>query len=148
MNQRQSGYTLIELLVTLSILSIILLIPSIVLPNLSNSSHEADLIAQQLKEEIQLAQHVAMSNGREVFVRLDNRTKECIIRFGIYEVYSITPFQHPDMAVETISLEPSSIAFLPNGHPKRSGSFLLCIGKHRYQYTVYLGKGMISYKKI
>ncbi|MFC0470967.1 competence type IV pilus minor pilin ComGD [Halalkalibacter kiskunsagensis] len=144
----QSGYTLIELLVTLSTLSILLLIPAIMLPNLSNSSHEADLVAQQLKEEIQLAQHVAMSTGRETFVRLDNNAKEFIIRFSIFEVYSITPYQHPDMLVETINLEPSAIAFLPNGHPKRSGSFLLRIGKHRYQYTVYLGKGMVSYKKI
>jgi competence protein ComGD len=148
MNQRQSGYTLIELLTTLSIFSIILLIPTIKLPTLSNSSYEADLIAQQVKEEIQLAQHVAMATGREIFVRFDNQKKESIIRFSIYEVYSITAYQHSDMLVETINLEPSKIAFLPNGHPKRSGSFLLRIGKHRYQYTIYLGKGMISYKKI
>ncbi|MDT8863030.1 competence type IV pilus minor pilin ComGD [Alkalihalobacillus sp. MEB130] len=148
MSLNESGYTLIEMLLTLSILSILLLISTITLPSLSSNNHEADLIAKQIKEQILLAQHVALTSGRDVTVRPDNNTKEFIIRYHTGDVYLVIPFQHPDMVFESNTLILSAIRFVANGHPRQTGSFLMHIGKNRYQYTIYIGKGMVSYRKM
>ncbi|GAE36296.1 hypothetical protein JCM9157_3457 [Halalkalibacter akibai JCM 9157] len=52
------------------------------------------------------------------------------------------------MTFEFMTISPSTISFLANGHPSRSGTFLLRIGDHRYTFTVYLGKGVVTYKKL
>ncbi len=52
MTKTASGFTLIEVLVSLSILSILLLLPIMTLPNLTSTSHQADLAAKQLKEDL------------------------------------------------------------------------------------------------
>ncbi|KHF38085.1 competence type IV pilus minor pilin ComGD [Halalkalibacter okhensis] len=147
MNSNQ-GYTLIELLITLSILTIILLIPTFKPTDSSPVNHEADLIAQQIKEQIILAQHVAIANGRRVFIRTDNDTKQFFIRFHNFDDYLIIPYQHPDMLFESQTLSLSSIYFHTNGHPGASGTFRLRIGLNSYRFTIYIGKGMVSYTKM
>ncbi|WP_332632348.1 competence type IV pilus minor pilin ComGD [Halalkalibacter flavus] len=142
------GYTLIELLITLTILSFILLIPIIKLSNPSSNDHEADLIAKQIKEQILLAQHVAIANGRRVFIRMNNDTKEFSIRYNSFDDYLVIPYQHSDMLFESQTLSLSSVYFHTNGHPGTSGTFQLRIGQNRYRYTIYLGKGMVSYTKM
>jgi competence protein ComGD len=147
MKPHNSGYTLIEVLLVLSILSILLSLPLITFPNLKQTSREADLIAKQIQEQFLLAQQVAMSTGRHTFIRVDNTSKEFLIRFSPYDDYSVTPYQHPDMFFEAMTISPSTVSFLANGHPSRSGTFMLAIGPYRYTFTIYLGKGMITYKK-
>lgn len=148
MNQSETGFTLVELLVTLSILSILLLLPALTLPNLSSTSHQAAFTAKQLKEDLLLAQHLAMATGRQTYVRMDNQKLEYVIRYSVFDVYLERPYVGEEMFIETSSLGLSSISFLANGHPSQSGSFILQIGDIRYRYTIYLGKGMISYKKL
>ncbi|MFC0561653.1 competence type IV pilus minor pilin ComGD [Halalkalibacter alkalisediminis] len=148
MKDSNSGYTLIELLITLSLLSILISLPLVNFPKLHATSQEADIIAKQVQDTLILAQQVAMSTGRATQIRADNSMKELTIRFAPYDDYSVTPYQHPDMTLELLTISPSSIAFLANGHPSRSGTFLLRIGSHRYRFTVYLGKGMITYTKL
>ncbi|MCL7749866.1 GspH/FimT family protein [Halalkalibacter sp. MEB205] len=136
------------MLITLSILSFILLIPIIKLSNPSSNDYEADLIAKQIKEQILLAQHVAIANGRRVFIRMNNDTKEFSIRYNSFNDYLVIPYQHSDMVFESQTLSLTSIYFHTNGHPGASGTFQLRIGKNRYRYTIYLGKGMVSYTKM
>ncbi|GAE28443.1 hypothetical protein JCM9140_4668 [Halalkalibacter wakoensis JCM 9140] len=109
---------------------------------------EAELIAKQVKEQLILAQHVAIAHNRNVHIRVDQDTKEFRIRFAIGGDYLVVPFQHSSMLFERMTIFPNSIYFLPNGHPGVSGSFSLRIGDHKYQYTVYLGKGMVAYRKM
>ncbi|TWI55993.1 competence type IV pilus minor pilin ComGD [Halalkalibacter nanhaiisediminis] len=148
MIESEKGFTLIELLVTLSILSILLLLPIITLPNLASTTHQADLMAKQLKEDLLLAQQLAMSTGRQTYVRVDNQLQEYAIRFSFSEVYLKRTYLENGMSIEPNTLSISSISFLANGHPTHSGSFILRIDDIRYRYTIYLGKGMISYKKL
>lgn len=142
-----SGYTLIELLITLSLLSILLSLPFITFPKLNDTSLEAEIIAKQVQETLVLAQQVAMSHGRSTQIRVDNSKKELTIRFSAHDVYSVTAYQHPNMSFDFLTMDPSSVVFLTNGHPSRSGAFLVRIGPYRYRFVVYLGKGMITYSR-
>ncbi|WP_227938540.1 competence type IV pilus minor pilin ComGD [Alkalihalobacillus deserti] len=148
MKHAESGYTLVELLITLSLLSILVSLPLVTFPKLNETSLEADIIAKQVKENLLLAQQVAMSTGRLTQIRTDNSTKEFTIRFAPFDNYSVIPYQHRDMLFESLTISPSSVAFLANGHPSRSGTFLLKVGHHRYTFTIHIGKGMITYRKL
>ncbi|ARK31432.1 prepilin-type N-terminal cleavage/methylation domain-containing protein [Halalkalibacter krulwichiae] len=144
-----SGYTLIELLLTLSLLSILISLPLISLPKLNEpTQYEADLIAKQIHEQFLAAQQVAMSTGKRIYIRTDNDRKLFLIRYHALEDYMVIPYQFDNMYFETITLFPNDVSYLANGHPSRSGSFFLVIGQYRYRFTIYLGKGMISYKRL
>ncbi|NEU29635.1 prepilin-type N-terminal cleavage/methylation domain-containing protein [bacterium LRH843] len=144
MNDKEKGFTLLETLVALSILSILLLIPTITFPNLSAESKQAALIAKQVKDDLLLAQHVAMSTGRSVSVAFDDKQQTYTIRFHTNDIYRTSA--HKSILYERVNLG-STITFLGNGHPSQSGTFFLWIGDTRFRYTIYLGKGMISYTK-
>lgn len=148
MIMNEKGFTLIETLIALSILSILLLLPMITLPNFSANSYEAPLSAKQLKEDLLLAQHLAMSTGRQTFVRIDNTNRKYVIRFSALDVYLERPYINEQMFIELVTLEQSSISFLENGHPSQSGSFILKMGDQHFRFTIYLGKGAISYTKL
>ncbi len=144
----EKGFTLVETIITLSILSILLLLPFISFPSTLTNDSQAALTAKQLKEDLLLAQHVAMSTGKQTFFRIDNAKKEYVIRFTITDIYLERAYSSEDMFIELITLEQSSLSFLANGHPSRSGSFILHVGDSRYRFTIYLGKGMIHYRKL
>ncbi|MCM3762990.1 GspH/FimT family protein [Alkalihalobacillus oceani] len=148
MKQTPNGFTLIENLVVLSILSTLILLPLIIIPHERSSDTQSDFAAQQIKADLLLAQQVAMASGRPIYVRFDNTRKEYLIRYSIYDVYIAKPYPMDEMRFVPGVLGTDSIRFLASGHPSRSGSFILQAGNQRYSFTIYLGKGMISYTKL
>ncbi|MCM3715281.1 competence type IV pilus minor pilin ComGD [Halalkalibacter oceani] len=148
MKQTPNGFTLIENLVVLSILATLILLPLVRIPHEMSPDYQSDFAAQQIKADLLLAQQVAMSSGRPTSVRFDNTRKEYLIRFSFYDVYLSKAYPLDEMRFEQGSLGTQSIGFLASGHPSRSGSFIIQAGNERYHFTIYLGKGMISYTKL
>ncbi|WEG15905.1 competence type IV pilus minor pilin ComGD [Alkalihalophilus pseudofirmus] len=143
----QAGYTLTELLITLSILSMLVLLPIIYLPA-SMNTYKTKEIADQFKEDILLAQHIAMSRGETIIIRImANQNQYQIMNLG-GKVYFIRPFTVENMSFSSHSLPRIEIQFLDNGNPRFSGTMHLNIQKETYAYTILLGKGRVHYRKL
>ncbi|MDV2685109.1 competence type IV pilus minor pilin ComGD [Alkalihalophilus lindianensis] len=142
----QSGHTLTELLVTLLILSILLLLPIIFLPN-SWNSYKTEEVAKQFKEDLLLAQHLAMAHGRTIEVSINQTGKEYIIRGTSNDILLRRSFMDETMIFHSSSLPLTNIRFLYNGNPMYSGTMLLEVGGHTYRFTILLGKGRVDYRK-
>lgn len=143
----EKGYTLLEMLLVLSIFSILLLLPIITIPKLDNTPIDAIAVAEQLKNDLLLAQQVAMATGKQTFFRTDNDKKEYVIRFSLTDVYSRHPYVRDDMHIQFVTLN-YTFSFLANGHPSHSGTFILHVGEQKFRFTIYLGKGMIFYQQL
>ncbi|WP_100373468.1 competence type IV pilus minor pilin ComGD [Bacillus sp. FJAT-45037] len=147
MTHSQSGHTLFELLLTLSILSILLLLPLISFQfNVKDYTHEQ--IADQFLQDVLLAQHLAISSGSQVRLRIESSTNEYRVQSFAGELLVTRPFPVENMYFETSSLPNNSIIFLSNGNPRYSGTMFLYVGDDKYGYTVTLGKGRVNYRKI
>ncbi|KYG30988.1 competence type IV pilus minor pilin ComGD [Alkalihalobacillus trypoxylicola] len=140
------GFTLVETLMVLVIMTILLLIPSILFKSF-NPTPSADEVASHFKEVILLTQHVAMTHGHHNHLFIDNRTKKFMIRFSFYDLYLEIPFPREDMAFSFGSLGNQSIGFTRTGNPRNSGTLRLLIDNQVYYFTVHLGKGRVSYEK-
>ncbi|MED1601090.1 competence type IV pilus minor pilin ComGD [Alkalihalophilus marmarensis] len=141
----QAGYTLTELLISLSIFSMLVLLPIIYLPT-SMNTYKTKEIADQFKEDILLAQHLAMSHGEIVTIKFFGPQKEYRI-FGS-KVYLVRPFADENMVFSSHNLPGIQIQFLENGNPRYSGTMHLDIQKEKYAYTILLGKGRVHYRKL
>lgn len=144
----EKGFTLLEMLVTLSIFSILLLLPLVTIPKMHSTYFHAAAIAKQLKTDLLLAQQLALSTGREVQVRFDNANKEYVIRFSTVDVYMRRRYLNEEMFIELVTIDRPTLSFLANGHPSRVGTFILQVGAYRFRFTIYLGKGMIYYRSL
>ncbi|MFA9457246.1 competence type IV pilus minor pilin ComGD [Halalkalibacter sp. APA_J-10(15)] len=140
----KNGFTLIELLVTLSILLLLLTIPLVLFPSMTNNAFHSDVIARQIKDDLLFAQQTAMSQGRQTYVRFNQNTYR--VQYSVSEVI-LQRESIPHLSARSSSLPLQSISFQPSGHPTHSGQFFVTIGEQTYRYTIYLGKGMISYAK-
>src|SRR5690625_263356 len=101
----EKGFTLIETLIVLSILSILLLLPLFTFPTVTSTTHQAPFIANQLKEDILLAQQVALSTGKQTYVRMDNIREEYVIRHSVTDIYLKRKYAEKDMFIEPGSLD-------------------------------------------
>ncbi|MDV2885588.1 competence type IV pilus minor pilin ComGD [Alkalihalophilus pseudofirmus] len=142
----QAGYTFTELLITLSIFSMLVLLPIIYLPT-SMTTYKTKEIADQFKEDILLAQHLAMSRGEMVTIKISGPKKEYRI-LGNKEVFLERPFADENMAFASSTLPNIEIVYLANGNPRFSGTMHLNIQKESYAYTILLGKGRVHYRKL
>lgn len=132
----------------LSIVFLLLSLPVLQLPNLSQTNLESELLAQQIKDDFLYAQQIAMSYGRQIYIKVDNPKSKYILRFTAFDPYFERSYPKETLIFQSGTLSLNSIAFLPNGHPIHSGTFFVQTETERYQFIIYLGKGMISYKKI
>lgn len=150
MKDKEKGFTLLETLVVLCIISILVSIPLYYYKQPEHSHmYETAFIARQLKEDIILTQQIAMATGRQTYMRVDNFSQTYVIRQSITDEYVKREYPISDMVIRSATLDLSnSISFLPNGHPSRAGAFILHVGETRYMFTIYIGKGAVSYKKL
>lgn len=144
MNDSKNGFTLVEVLFVLSILSLLVLIPLLTLPSMTNNRFHSDVIARQIKDDLLFAQQTAILQSRQTYVRFSQNSYR--IQYSVTDVIlerdNITHLQ-----ARSSSLPLYSISFNPSGHPTHSGHFFVTIGEQTYRYTIYIGKGMISYSK-
>ncbi|WP_088104690.1 competence type IV pilus minor pilin ComGD [Halalkalibacter urbisdiaboli] len=143
----QNGYSLIELLISLSILSLLLIIPSVTLQSTFHSE-QTEYIAYQIKEDLLLAQHIAITNGRTTSVYVDNQQNYYTIRFSTTEEYMRRAFQHDKIMFSAVTMGINDISFLPNGNPRKSGTIKVMIHDREFFYTIYLGKGRVYYREL
>ncbi len=112
MFRNEAGYSLIEMLIVLSIFSILLILPMTTFSSI-NKSYTHEYIAWQFKQDLMMAQHAAMTHGRITTVRINNSERTYTIRFSAFDPYVTRPFQNDDMRFQFISLGDSAISFLP-----------------------------------
>ncbi|KGA95910.1 hypothetical protein AJ85_09485 [Alkalihalobacillus alcalophilus ATCC 27647 = CGMCC 1.3604] len=147
-NWSSTGFTLIELLLVLSIISILLFVPLLFTKSFQYEP-SPEQVAESLREDLLLAQHIAMSKGSHINFVIDNLTKKYVIRYGAFDTIVEKPYAREDMSIYFFStINNNNISFNRNGHPRISGSFRLEVGGERFIFTIYLGKGWVEYKKM
>ncbi|KMK76962.1 competence type IV pilus minor pilin ComGD [Alkalihalobacillus pseudalcaliphilus] len=140
----ERGLTFFEMLMVLFILSILLLLPILSFPSLQ-SEKSPDEIAEGLKKDLIMAQHLAMTTGRTVYVIFNLHQQTLVIRHHSAEIIYEKPFDYGQRLSFSSPLSHNNISFNQFGHPRLSGSFDLIVASQTYRFTIYLGKGMIDY---
>ncbi|WP_062048153.1 competence type IV pilus minor pilin ComGD [Bacillus sp. JCM 19034] len=141
---QKNGFTLVEVLMVLSMLSLLVVIPLLIFPTMNNNSFHSDVIARQIKDDLLFAQQTAMSQSRQTYIRFSQNSYR--VQYSVTDII-IERENIPHLQARSSSLPLYSISFTPSGHPTHSGHFFVTIGEQTYRYTIYLGKGMISYSK-
>lgn len=140
----EQGYTLIEMLITLTLLTVLTVLPLITFSNV-REYHESEYVSWQLKQDFVLAQQLAMARGETIVVQ--PLTNAYQIRLFNWDSYLIRPYATSDMQIRPLSLTGSSVIFNRNGNPRYAGTVLLRTNQQQYVYTLHLGKGRIRYSK-
>lgn len=142
--KHQSGYTLFELIIVISLFSIILLI---VIPSYHSLSqkHKTDHFFEQLQEDIYYTQMIALSRGKPMM--LDFITTLSQYRILVHN-QTIVKREYPhDIIVERGTLE-TKIEFNPNGNIRKAGTIFIKTDKGKYKMTFQLGKGRFEIAKM
>ncbi|WP_100404792.1 competence type IV pilus minor pilin ComGD [Bacillus solitudinis] len=147
MNPLQRGYTLIETLISLSIFSLLLTLPILFLHDF-RKPYEVDYLAHQFKEDILLAQHIAMTHGRTTYIKVDLLSNDYVIRFSANDEYFKRPIINKIMQFSAVSMGVNDISFNPNGNPRKSGTIQVKIHDRVFHYTIYLGRGRVYYREV
>ncbi|WZX99363.1 competence type IV pilus minor pilin ComGD [Bacillus sp. FSL W7-1360] len=140
--RNEDGFTLVELLISLLILSLVLLIPLSFFPN-TIKTKEAFLAADKLRDDVRLAQHIAMSNGARIDLSFSDQQLTLTSEGEV-----IAQFSYPiPIVIEAVTMDFNEIAFLENGHPRQSGTWTVVIHGQTFVYTLQLGKGRVAYRE-
>lgn len=136
------GFTLIECLLTLLLLSILLLLPTL-FSNSNQLQMEERSTIEKLRNDLVYAQHLAMTEGKKVTVFFEGN--ELILFYNRAEQMR---FQYPiDMQLKSITMSMNDIAFLANGHPNKAGSWDVFTEHMHARFSIQIGKGRIVYRE-
>ncbi|WP_054709201.1 competence type IV pilus minor pilin ComGD [Bacillus sp. JCM 19041] len=137
------GFTLTEILFSLSLLSILLLLPTFFLTPSHNITDEKAAI-EKLRNDLVFAQHLSMSQGKKVTVLFEHN--ELILFYGGREQLR---FDYPiAITANPITMDISEVAFLSNGHPQKTGSWNISTDHMHVRFSVQIGKGRIVYREL
>ncbi|WP_059103247.1 competence type IV pilus minor pilin ComGD [Shouchella shacheensis] len=144
MNER--GFTLVELLLSLTILSMMILLPILLIPNF-HQNNEAKQIAGKIREDLLIAQQVAMAQGKTARVQF-RQTEKAMLIFVDGRTFEKIPYVDEGMSFSSRTMDIAQIGFLANGHPQRAGTFEMAVHGKRYAYTLHIGKGRVTYREL
>ncbi|WP_078391721.1 competence type IV pilus minor pilin ComGD [Shouchella patagoniensis] len=138
-----NGFTLTEMLFSLSLLSILLLLPTFfVTPNHNLTDEKATI--EKLRNDLVFAQHLSMSQGKKVTILFEHN--ELLLFYGGREQLR---FDYPiEITVTPITMDISEVAFLSNGHPQKTGSWKVSTDHLHMRFSVQIGKGRIVYREL
>ncbi|APT50192.1 competence protein ComGD [Bacillus safensis] len=140
----EKGFTLIEQLMILLVLSILLSIIGMKIPNLIVSA-EAKRQVNIMKQDLQLASYTAFIKKTRVLVEIQPpHVSYQVIDQKSNEV--IASYQHKKGSIKTSTFS-QGIYFNENGHPSSGGSLIVEFGGQTYKLTIYLGSGRIHVQK-
>ncbi|WP_338527455.1 competence type IV pilus minor pilin ComGD [Bacillus sp. MAG717A] len=140
----EKGFTLMEQLMILLVLSILLSIIGMKIPNLIVSA-EAKRQVNIMKQDLQLASYTAFIKKTRVLVEIQPpHVSYQVIDQKSNEV--IASYQHKKGSIK-ISTFSQGIYFNENGHPSSGGSLIVEFGGQTYKLTIYLGSGRIHVQK-
>ena len=134
MPRKRRGFTLVELAVTLGVLSIVAAAIVFALPLRDISRREALAAAEQLMADIRYARQRAILSGRRVEIRFN----EARDSFTIYYLTPLSPIRtvHVPEGVTVLLPQGSvNLAFTPRGTPVRGG-FSAILRTSRHDVTV------------
>ncbi|MFK3937228.1 competence type IV pilus minor pilin ComGD [Alkalihalobacillus sp. NPDC078783] len=140
----EQGYTLIEMLITLTLLSVLTILPMLAFSNV-RETHESEYVSWQLKQDLILAQQLAMARGEITLVLPTEKAYH--IRLLNRESYLERPYATSDMQIRPLSLTGPLVMFNRVGNPRYAGTISLRTNRQHYIYTLHLGKGRIRYSK-
>ncbi|KLL00659.1 competence protein ComGD [Bacillus pumilus] len=140
----EKGFTLIEQLMILLVLSILLSIIGVKIPNLIVSA-EAKRQVNIMKQDLQLASYTAFVKKTRVHVEIQPpHVSYQVIDQKSNEV--IASYQHKKGSIKTSTFS-QGIYFNENGHPSSGGSLIVEFDSQTYKLTIYLGSGRIHVQK-
>jgi competence protein ComGD len=141
--QNEKGFTLIEILIVLSITMLFLLFPFMQIRNMEDNQ-KLKLFLQQFQSDLFLAQQNAMINQERTRVYILND------RYELREPISSTSFviRKFDPKIHFYYFSMSSIEFGIDGNITKSGKIQVEYKNIIYIITFYLGIGRFSYEKI
>lgn len=137
------GFTFIELLLTVLLLSVLLLLPTFYISQKQPINEEKAAIAR-LREDLVLAQHIAMTEGKKVTVSFE---EDRLVVFAGQKEHST--FHYPlVLEMEAVTMSINDVVFLENGHPQRSGSWNVATSNVTARFSLQIGKGRVSYREL
>lgn len=143
LNKNESGYTLFELIIVISILGIILLIAIPSYHSISQAN-EIEQFFEQLQEDLYYTQMTAISRGKPIML-LFVTSSQYQIRISNQ---AILKREFPsDISVEKGTLE-TKIEFNSNGNIRKPGTIFIKTPKGKYKLTFQLGKGRFEVAKL
>ncbi|MEI4791383.1 competence type IV pilus minor pilin ComGD [Bacillus sp. FJAT-53060] len=140
----EKGFTLIEQLMILLVLSILLSIVGEKVPNILESA-EAKKQVNIIKQDLQFASYTAFIKKTRVKVEIHPQhvSYEVIDQNGDKVIASN---QHTKGFIKHSTFS-QGIHFNVNGHPSSGGSLIIQFGSQTYKLTIYLGSGRINVQK-
>lgn len=136
------GFTLIECLLTLLLLSILLLLPTL-FSNSNQLQKDERVTIEKLRNDLVYAQHLAMTEGKRVTVLFEGN--ELILFYNRAEQFRFH-YEH-EIQLKSITMSMNDIVFLANGHPHKAGSWDVFTDHIHARFSIQIGKGRIVYRE-
>lgn len=145
MNKHEKGYTMTELIVTLSIIMMMSSLVTLTFSPLQKAQQKEHFL-HEFKNDLYLTQQLAISTGNPttLYIRTTNHT---------YSINQQTKPLYTRTFDSTISFEKGTLSFTDvmyhyNGNISKSGTLLMTIDGTRYRVVFLLGKGRFYIEKM
>lgn len=144
---RKNGFTLLELLIVLMIVSTLTIVAIPQIDRLKKAKEETHML-EQLTDDLLYAQAYALTHRQSVVVVFYNAQG----RYRMTERYTLGPVLldrtlPSPWKIELATLQ-NPLTFLANGNVNKSGTVLLKNGKTTYKLVFLLGKGRFYVQKL
>ncbi|HZG71970.1 MAG TPA: competence type IV pilus minor pilin ComGD [Chondromyces sp.] len=142
--KKEDGYTLLEILLVLTVLVVLLGVAVIPLPKLGQEMDKRIFIAQ-LHNDLQFAHAKAMAEQQKVQVNFHTNQKYVIKTLSAVSSETIT--RSFPQSVRYLEGTMNSIVFLPNGNTDRFGTMTFIVEKEVIKVVFLIGKGRFYVKE-
>ncbi|WP_280768421.1 competence type IV pilus minor pilin ComGD [Salipaludibacillus daqingensis] len=141
----KNGFSLFEMLIVLSILSVLLLL---VIPSFQHQtkSMEMDYFLKELEQDLYYYQMKAITNGRTVrFIFSTNGSS-----YRVLEGITTIDEKHGPTGLKYIprSLKLNELRFLPNGQIQKAGKIEITYGNKRYNLVFHIIRGRFYFVEV
>ncbi|MFX3624891.1 MAG: competence type IV pilus minor pilin ComGD [Ectobacillus sp.] len=143
-NKVQGGFTFLEMVIVLGIVSLISLIGMSVFPLYDSRKDEQFL--EQFRQDIVFMQQAAISNNSRYSLRWFTAHNKYIITSGDMKVALVREYD-PEIKVELVTLS-SPMTYNANGNINKGGMMYVFYKQNKYKVVFQLGRGRFSYYKI
>lgn len=143
----QKGYTLIEAIIVLSIVSMLMLITFIGAQSLQ-SQKTAELFFEALERDVLLAQQHAITNKKSVSLLFDTANHKYFAVEGGLEYKRILTVEYDaGITVEPVTMD-ARIVFNTIGGIAQSGTMNVYFNKKKYKMIFYMGMGRMYVEEL
>ncbi|MEA3320636.1 MAG: competence type IV pilus minor pilin ComGD [Bacillota bacterium] len=146
-NKTNGGYTLLESLLVISIISVLLSVTVLTLSS-TQESYIGEHFNEQLSNDLLFAQQYALSSKNSVYIVFTPSENYYRIRQGTFQINELVVREyHSSIRIDTRTMG-QRITYLGNGSINKSGAIAIYVDdKELYQYVFTLGKGRFYVEK-